>query len=69
MIFSSNSDLSGHEVYYTACSLPATSKILCGKPHRQKGFDLILFSHKGSHLASAREVVDTTDVSTGVPRT
>ena len=38
-----NKNLSGNGVYYTACSLLVILSNSCGKLHRQKGFDLILF--------------------------
>ena len=41
-----NQDLSGHEVYYTACSLHVILKNSCSKRHCRKGFDLIIFSCK-----------------------
>ena len=47
-----NSNLSGNEVCYTACSLLVILKNLCSKLHSQKGFDFILVSYKtpGQHL-------------------
>ena len=42
----SNSNLSGNEVYCTACCLLVMLKNSCSKLHRWKGFNLILFSSK-----------------------
>ena len=39
-------NLSGKEVYYTACFLLVISKKTCSKLHCQKGFNRIPVSHK-----------------------
>ena len=41
-----NVNLSGNEVYHTACSLLVIFKNSCSELHCQKGFDLTLFSCK-----------------------
>jgi len=41
-----NQNLSGNQVYYTACSLLSIFKISYSQLHCQKGFNLILFSYK-----------------------
>ena len=40
------SNLSGHEAYYTACSLLVISKNSCSRFHCQKGFNSILFPYQ-----------------------
>ena len=40
-----NLNLSGNEVYYTACSLPVFLKNSCGRLHCQEGFNLITLSY------------------------
>ena len=52
-----NLDLSGNEVYYTACFLLVILKYSCSKLHRQKGFYLILFSYE--RAGAARGAVPT----------
>jgi hypothetical protein len=42
-------NLSGDEVYHTACSLLVMCKNSCGKLHRQKRFDLVIFLY---HITS-----------------
>ena len=46
MIRVTNSKLSGNGVYYTSSFMLLVKKMLCGKPHLQKGINLISFSHK-----------------------
>ena len=41
-----NSNLSGNEFYFKACSLLVMLKNSCSKLHCQKGFDLVPFSYK-----------------------
>jgi len=41
-----NLNLSGSEVYYTACSLPVISINSCSELHRQKGFNRFIFLYK-----------------------
>jgi hypothetical protein len=70
-----NSELSGNEVHYTACSLLVISKNSCGKLHCQIDFNQILVSYKilscktfdlplqGGELAFAsREMAHTPDL-------
>jgi len=46
-------NLSGNEVYYTACSFLVIFKNSCCKLHCQKGFNLFLFAYKSlASLAS-----------------
>ena len=49
-----NSDLSGNEVYYTACYLLVIFKHSCSKLHCQKGLNLILVSYKTALDAKQR---------------
>ena len=42
----SNENLSGNEVYYTACSLLVTLKNSCSKLHCDQGLNSIIFSYK-----------------------